>query len=114
MDNKKLAELMQDKDFMKKILEAATEEEVKKLFSERGVELGEGDIELLAKIISQAAENEGKLSEKDLENISGGEIIPNNFVFALPFIAVEKVNRWWKKLAERRIKFKHGTAKRKN
>ena len=72
MDNKKLAELMQDKAFMEKVLEATTEEEVKKLFSQRGIELTDGDIEFLAKAIAKAAKNEGQLSEKDLENISGG------------------------------------------
>lgn len=72
MDNKKLVELMQDKAFMEKVLEATTETEVKKLFSERGIELGKGDIEFLAKAIAQSAKNEGKLSEKDLENIAGG------------------------------------------
>lgn len=72
MDEKKLAELMKDKAFMEKVLEATTEEEVKKLFSERGIELAEGDIDFLAKAIAKASTNEGQLSEKDLESIAGG------------------------------------------
>ena len=74
MDNKKLAELMQDKAFMEKVLEATTEEEVKKLFSDRGIELTSDDINFLAKAIAKASTNEGKLSEKDLESIAGGKI----------------------------------------
>ena len=72
MDNKKLAELLQDKPFMEKVLEATTEEEVKKLFSEHGMEISAGDINVLAKAIAQAAKNDGKLSEKNLESIAGG------------------------------------------
>jgi hypothetical protein len=72
MDNKKLAELMRDEPFMKEILEATTVKEVKGLFKERGVEITDSDIEFLAKVIAQVDKNEGKISEEDLENISGG------------------------------------------
>ncbi len=72
MDEKKLVELMKDDIFVEKMLEATTEEEVKALFKDKGMELNDGDIEFLAKAIAKAAEKDGRLSEEDLKGIAGG------------------------------------------
>lgn len=72
MDNEKISELFQDTTFMEKILEAATEEEVKEIFLKKGVELKEGEIDLLAKEIEKKAFESGILSEQELTDVSGG------------------------------------------
>jgi len=72
MDNEKISELFQDTTFIEKVLEAATEEEVKEMFLKKGVELKEGEIDLLAKEIEKNAFESGILSEQELTDVSGG------------------------------------------
>ena len=72
MENDKIFELLKDTHFMEKVLEAATEDEVKEIFAEKGVKLQEGDINLLAKEIGKNASKSGVIPDKELKNISGG------------------------------------------
>ena len=72
MKNDKISELLEDTHFMAKVLEAATEDEVKEIFAEKGVKLQEGDINLLAQEIGRNASKSGIIPDQELKNISGG------------------------------------------
>ena len=74
MDEKKLTELMKDKVFVEKMLAAPTQEEAKKLFKEHDMELTDDEMKFIDKIIIKTVQNNGKLSDEDLENVSGGVV----------------------------------------
>ncbi len=87
MDKKKLAEklssLIQDKDFVVKLAQTESDEEAKKLFAENGCELEIEKIKLIRDTLSALIKGEIEISEKDLENISGGADVNYKKVLAV-------------------------------
>lgn len=71
----RLEEIVRNKEFAEKLLSLKTKDEVKKLFSDNGIEINDVEIEqlganlrmLVPKLIS------GELTDKQLENLSSGE-----------------------------------------
>lgn len=72
MENKKFKELTNDIDFMEKVLESRTEQEVRNLFLNKGVTLDEHDIQELSDAIHLSAKRNGIVPDEELENVSGG------------------------------------------
>lgn len=77
MENKKMEKLLCDENFLKRLVEAKTIDEVKSIFKEENQEITDDQIEELRKIFSQMAKmnlNGGlnKMDESELEGISGG------------------------------------------
>lgn len=72
MDEIKFKELMGNEDFVAKMLEAATIEEVKSMFSEKGITLTDEDLEKMAKSLETIVNNDGLIPEENLESVSGG------------------------------------------
>ena len=72
MEKEKLSKLLNDEDFLKKILPMKTPEEVQAEFKKEGLELSIEEIEALGKAINAAAKKGKPLSEDELENVSGG------------------------------------------
>ncbi len=64
---KKLEELKKDSSFLEAVSQATTLEEVKELFEKEGVDVSLEELES----ICEANEN-GELSEEDLDNVDGG------------------------------------------
>lgn len=70
----KLTELMKDKEFVKKILEMETPEEVQKALAEKGVDLSIEQIEDIRKGIIARVSSEEEMSDEQLEQVAGGFI----------------------------------------
>lgn len=72
MTKEQMKKLSEDKEFISELLVQETEEDVKNLFKSRGVEVSNGDIEDLKNLTVWCMENNTKIPENILENISGG------------------------------------------
>ncbi|MDR1627462.1 MAG: hypothetical protein LBR79_01650 [Oscillospiraceae bacterium] len=70
--NDKIKEKLKNKDFLKKIIGLETKEEVKKAFSEEGLEISEKEVEEIGEYINACMDKLSKMPEDDLEKISGG------------------------------------------
>ncbi len=71
----KFNKLVGDSEFMKKILECTSTDEVKALFKNEGLTLTDDDLKVLADDINEAIEKNVSLSDEELGNISGGSLI---------------------------------------
>lgn len=69
----KVQKLLSDEEFVKKLVSQETVEDAKKLFEDQGITTSIEEMEMLGRFIKKISEkgNE-KLSEEDLEEISGG------------------------------------------
>lgn len=69
----KVQKLLSDEEFVKKLISQETIEDAKKLFEDQGIATSIEEMEMLGRFIKKISEkgNE-KLSEEDLEEISGG------------------------------------------
>ena len=73
MSNEKFLKLMQDEEFVKRIVKMQTPEEVQNEFRKEGVELSVEEIETLGSIINKSIEKDGQpLTEQELLEIAGG------------------------------------------
>lgn len=69
MNEQQIKELFSDEAFTASILEMETPEEVQKALSDKGLELS---LEEISTIQNSLLNNEGELSEDELENVAGG------------------------------------------
>lgn len=65
-------EMIEDEDFCLSIVNCKSREEVKSFLMSKGIEVNDGDIDNLAKNISEVADICQKLDEKELDRIVGG------------------------------------------
>jgi hypothetical protein len=72
MLKEKLKEFFSNEELSTELLECQTNEEAKKLLSEHGVDVTDEEMGILKDYINKFVENNGKLSEKELDEISGG------------------------------------------
>ena len=72
MNEAQLKELFSDEAFVTSILEIDNAEDVQKALADKGLELSLKEITTIQKTLS---EEEGELSEDDLENVAGGVAI---------------------------------------
>ncbi len=76
MSKEKLAEklslLIKDKDFVVKLAQTKSDEEAVKLFVDNDCELEAEKVKIVRDILNSLIEGEIEISEKDLENVSGG------------------------------------------
>lgn len=70
--NEKLTKLLENRDFVEKILNMETDEEVKNEFKSNGVDLTDEEILEIKKAYGQVAEKLEKLDDGTLEKLSGG------------------------------------------
>ena len=69
----KVQKLLSDKEFVKKLISQETVEDAKKLFENQGIATSIEEMEMLGRFIKKISQKSNeKLSEKDLEEISGG------------------------------------------
>lgn len=64
--------IIKDKDFLKKIINLTSTEEVKKAFKEKGLDISEKDLETIGELIKFQIENAEKIHEFSLEKVVGG------------------------------------------
>ncbi len=64
--------LMNDQDFVVKMLSQESAEDVQKLYAENGVELTMDEVKALGEALDKVDQPEGELDEDALENVSGG------------------------------------------
>lgn len=73
MGQEKVIQVLEDKDFIEKIVRLQTPEEVQSAFKEKGIDTSIKEVELLGSLINKMIEKKGgNLTEEDLESISGG------------------------------------------
>lgn len=72
MLKEKLKEFFSSEELSTELLECQTEEEAKKLLSAHGVDVTDEEMKILKDYIDKFVEKDGKLSEEDLDEISGG------------------------------------------
>lgn len=70
--NEKLIKLLENRDFVEKILNMKTDEEVKNEFKSNGVDLTDEEILEIKKAYGQIVEKLEKLDDSTLEKLSGG------------------------------------------
>lgn len=68
----KMKKLVQDQEFMNKLLACEEPEQVQKLFADNGVEITLEEVKALGKALAGMAQSDGELSEDDLEGVAGG------------------------------------------
>lgn len=71
----KFNKLVGNNEFMKKILECKTSDEVKTLFKNENIDVTDDDLKVLADDINEVIKNNINLSDEELNNISGGSIV---------------------------------------
>ncbi len=71
MDDRRIAELFAEESFVKALMQADSPEEFQKLFSENGLELSPVEIADIQSAL-KAGDDEGGLSDDDLESVIGG------------------------------------------
>lgn len=67
-----IVKLLEDRDFVQKLMTREDVEDVKKLFKDKGVEVSDSDINELGEIMNEIVEALGKMSEEELKAICGG------------------------------------------
>lgn len=67
-----IVKLLEDRDFVQKLMTREDVEDVKKLFKNKGVEVSDSDINELGEIMNEIVETLGKMSEEELRAICGG------------------------------------------
>lgn len=72
MNEELLKEVLSDTDFAKSLAEMETPEEVQAALKEKGVDISLEDIAAIQNVLEN--QNEGELSEDDLENVAGGSL----------------------------------------
>ena len=68
-----VVKLLENEDFVKKIIITEDVKEVKKLFKENGVEVSDSELDEMGSIISDIIEILNKIPEEELKSVSGGE-----------------------------------------
>jgi predicted ribosomally synthesized peptide with nif11-like leader len=80
MEQKKLAEVLKNKEFVEKIVKLQTPEEVQAAFKEKGTDISVEEVQTLGSIINKMVEKHStELSKEDLEEVAGGGNKWNNF-----------------------------------
>ncbi len=82
--------LLEDKDFVEKILVMKTPEEIQKAFSDKGVKISIEELEEIAKNVSQIINNPNakeEIIDNEMESISGGVNIHKGLRTAAALIA---------------------------
>lgn len=82
--------LLEDKDFVEKILVMKTPEEIQKAFSDKGVKISIEELEEIAKNVSQIINNPNakeEIIDNEMESISGGANIHKGLRTAAAIIA---------------------------
>ncbi len=89
--DKKIIEKLNNKEFVRKIINFETKEEVKKAFADEGVEVTEKDIDDLGEMIVNMVSKISEMPEEELDKVSGGDLTD---VFGyLPVKAAEAVSK---------------------
>ena len=76
--NEKFDKLMNDEEFLRKLLTKQTIEGAKQLFHENGVDLSDDDMKALSFVLYDIINKSGEVSESVLENVSGGKGLEYN------------------------------------
>ena len=74
MNEQQIKEIFSDESFVNSILEMETPQDVQKALSEKGLDLSLEEINTIQNTLINN-DNEGELSEDDLENVAGGVAI---------------------------------------
>ncbi len=74
MDKNSLENLLKDKDFVKKILEMETPEEVQRSFKENNIDFSIDEIKLMGRIVNECLKEVRSLPEAELSKISAGSV----------------------------------------
>ena len=103
IDNVVLNKLMEDKEFVEKMLSQETPEDVQKLFHENGVEFTMDEVMALGRELDRLSNaGNGELDEQALEDVSGGVVITAATAWAIAKAAIAvggaglAIYKWYK------------------
>lgn len=83
MENiEKIDEILSSDEFIKKILEANSSEEVKKIFKEKNIDVADEQIENMRRSLNSKIKELNTMSDDEMGQISGGEIDTSRLGFA--------------------------------
>mgnify|MGYP004625014939 FL=1 len=88
----KFNKLVGDSEFMKKIIECTSTDEVKALFKSEGITVTDDELKVLADNINEAIEKHVNLSDEELNNISGGLLV-RSIIKRSPPVITYKIGR---------------------
>lgn len=81
-NSEKFKELMDNKEFVQKMMAQDTPADVQKLFVENGVDATMEDVMKLAKALEDYADKDDELAVEDLDEVAGGIVIESATVWA--------------------------------
>lgn len=81
--NETFKKLMDDQEFVIKMMSQENPEAVQKLLVENGVDASMEDVMTLAKALENAADHEGELNEDALDEVAGGVLVEAATVWAV-------------------------------
>lgn len=91
----KIKNLVEDQEFVTKLLACEEPEQVQKLFADNGVDVTLDDVKALGQSLSVMAESDGELSEDDLEGVAGGSLMSVvSTVISVGKLAKNVVDNW--------------------
>lgn len=74
MDEQKVLQAVEDQEFLKKVVNLETPEEVQAAFKQdKGIDISLDEINNIQKMVGEKVDG-GELSEDDLENVAGGSV----------------------------------------
>lgn len=83
MENiEKIDEILSSDEFIKKILEANSSEEVKKIFKEKDIDVTDEQIENMRKALNSKIKELNTMSDDEMGQISGGKIDTSRLGYA--------------------------------
>jgi hypothetical protein len=68
----KLKKFFSSEELSTELLDCQTPEDMKQLFAENGIDVNDDEVKIIMKYVDKFVEKDGKLSENDLDQISGG------------------------------------------
>lgn len=81
-----IIKLLENKDFVEKIIAMEDAQEVKKSFKENGVEISDSELDELGAIISEIVEILNKMPEDELNSVSGGAELRSSNIWGADLI----------------------------
>lgn len=70
----KIIKMVEDQEFVTKMLSCEEPEQVQKLFADNGVEITLEEVKAMGKALAAMSESDGELNEDDLEGVAGGSL----------------------------------------
>ena len=86
--SQKLAEILNDEAIMTQIANADTKEDMQVVFADNGIDMAMEEVDTFIQIMN--SNNEGEVSENELDTVSGGKV-DSDWIFSQAIKGIKKV-----------------------